>query len=105
MISIEAYYTKLKTVWQELSEYSPSSTYSCGELKAVLEHFQSEYVMVFFIGLNDSFAGVRAQILLMDPIAPINKVFSLIVQEEHQRNFDKLFLLLITLSHFLLRKP
>jgi hypothetical protein len=35
--------------------------------------------------LNDSFFAVRAQILLMDPLSPINKVFSLIIQEEKQR--------------------
>lgn len=34
------------------------------------------------MGLNDSF---RSQILLNDPLPPINKVFSLIVQEERQR--------------------
>lgn len=48
--------------------------------------------MVFLMGLNNSYAGVRAQILLMDPIPPINKVFSLIVQEEHQRSVRQLLL-------------
>ena len=37
------------------------------------------------MGLNDSFAQVRGQLLLMDPLPAINKVFSLISQEEHQR--------------------
>ena len=41
--------------------------------------------MSFLMGLNDSFAQVRGQLLLMDPLPPINKVFSLISQEEHQR--------------------
>ncbi|XP_039012794.1 uncharacterized protein LOC120142110 [Hibiscus syriacus] len=37
------------------------------------------------MGLNDSYAHVRRQILLMDPLPSISKVFSLIVQEENQR--------------------
>jgi hypothetical protein len=37
------------------------------------------------MGLNDSFSAVRVQILLMDPLPSINKVFSLIIQEEKQR--------------------
>lgn len=45
-----------------------------------------EYVISFLMGLNDSFAQVRGQLLLMDPIPSINKVFSLVSQEEHQRN-------------------
>ncbi|XP_022155284.1 uncharacterized protein LOC111022420 [Momordica charantia] len=85
-VTIEAYYTKLKTVWQELSEYHLSNACTCGGLKQVLNHFNSEYVMMFLMGLNESYAGVRAQILFMDPMPPINKVFSLLIQEENHRS-------------------
>jgi hypothetical protein len=37
------------------------------------------------MGLNESFAHLRGQILLMDPLPPINKIFSMVMQEEHQR--------------------
>lgn len=40
------------------------------------------------MGLNDSFSAVRAQILLTDPLPPINKVFFLIIQEEKQREIS-----------------
>lgn len=46
---------------------------------------ESEFVMIFLMGLNDSYSSVRAQILLMNPIPNITKVFSLIIQEERQR--------------------
>jgi hypothetical protein len=36
------------------------------------------------MGLNDSFAQIRGQILLIDPLPSINKVFSLVIQEERQ---------------------
>ena len=41
--------------------------------------------MSFLMGLNDSFAHIRAQLLLLYPLPPINKVFSLVSQEERQR--------------------
>ena len=41
--------------------------------------------MCFLMGLNDSFSQIRIQIVLIDLIPPINKVFSLVTQEEHQR--------------------
>ncbi|KAJ0053636.1 hypothetical protein Pint_01350 [Pistacia integerrima] len=44
-----------------------------------------EYIMSFLMGLDDSFSQVRGQLLLMDLMPPINRVFSLIVQEEQQR--------------------
>ena len=42
------------------------------------------------MGLNESFTAVRGQILLMDPMPPINKGFSLIRQEERQRSIGSL---------------
>ena len=41
--------------------------------------------MSFLIGLNDTYSVVRSQILLMDPILPLSKVFSLLLQDEKQR--------------------
>lgn len=46
-----------------------------------------EFVMKFLMGLNKSFAQVKTQVLLMDPLPPMNKVYSLLIQEEMQRNF------------------
>ena len=41
--------------------------------------------MTFLIALHDSFSQIRGQILLSDPLPPISNVFSLILQEEFQR--------------------
>ena len=37
------------------------------------------------MGLNDSFSQIHGQLLLLDPLPPINKVFSLVAQVERQR--------------------
>lgn len=42
--------------------------------------------MKFLMGLNKSFSQVRTQVLLMDPLSSITKVYSLLVQEEMQRS-------------------
>lgn len=42
--------------------------------------------LTFLVGLNESFSQIRSQILLIDSIPPINKVFSLFSQEQQQRN-------------------
>ena len=38
------------------------------------------------MGLNDSYSTIRGQILLYEPLLDINKVLSLILQEEKQRS-------------------
>lgn len=86
--SVSVYFTKLKTIWEELSNYRPVCSCgkcSCGSTKKLVDHYHMECVMSFLMGLNDSFAQVRSQLLLMDPIPSINKVFAIISQEEHQR--------------------
>ncbi|KAJ0018876.1 hypothetical protein Pint_10931 [Pistacia integerrima] len=86
--SVSIYFTKLKTIWEELSNYRPN--FSCGKctcdgVKNLNNHHQTEYIMSFLMGLDDSFSQVRGQLLLMDPMPPISRVFSVIVQEEQQR--------------------
>jgi hypothetical protein len=51
----------------------------------VVDNYNQEYIFQFLMGLNDSFSNIRGQILLIDPLPSINKVFSLIVQEESQQ--------------------
>ena len=59
--TIGVYFTKLKALWEELSNYRPN--YSCGKctcrrVKALQSHYQMEYIMSFLIGLKDSYSQV-----------------------------------------------
>ena len=47
--------------------------------------------MSFLMGLNDTYTAMSGQILLMDPIPSLSKVFSLLVQDEKQRKVRKNF--------------
>jgi hypothetical protein len=38
------------------------------------------------MGLNDHYSTIRSQVLTMDPLPSINKVYSLVIQEEKQRS-------------------
>nr|KYP34637.1 hypothetical protein KK1_044388 [Cajanus cajan] len=42
--------------------------------------------MQFLRGLNESFSNVRSNILMMDPLPSINKVFSYVVQQQREIN-------------------
>ena len=41
--------------------------------------------MSFLMGLNDTYSAIRGHILFMDPIPPLSKVFSLLLQDKKQR--------------------
>jgi len=77
-----ACYTKLKSIWEELSLYKLGCSCSWGGVKILQDYYYTKYVMSFLMGLSESYAQARGQILLMDPIPSINKIFSLITQEK-----------------------
>nr|KYP66427.1 hypothetical protein KK1_012720 [Cajanus cajan] len=55
LYDVSTYYTKLKSVWEELASYKPNFQCTCGRLESLQKHTQSQYVMSFLMGLNDSF--------------------------------------------------
>ncbi|XP_062119237.1 uncharacterized protein LOC133832985 [Humulus lupulus] len=81
---VSSYFTKLKSLWDELKEFQPSATCTCGAMKKLVEFYNQEQVLQFLTGLNESYHFVRAQILLNDLLPSISKVFSVVIQEEHQ---------------------
>ena len=90
-LSISDYFTHLKGLWNEFLNYRPipGCTYGakciCGLSKTLIEYQHYNYVHSFLMGLNESFAVVRGQFLLMKPLPGINKVLSLIQNHEKQK--------------------
>ncbi|XP_073042328.1 uncharacterized protein [Primulina eburnea] len=84
-MEVGTYYTRMRTLWDELKEFQPVSVCQCGAMKDWVHYHNQECSMQFLMGLNESYAQNRAQILMMDPLPTISKIFSLIIQEERQR--------------------
>ena len=81
-LDINTYYTRFKVLWEEVKNFQPLPVCHCGGLQVWLEYQQQENVIEFLMGLNDSYAQTRGQILMMEPLPPLSKVFSLVIQEE-----------------------
>lgn len=101
--SVGEYFTQLNAVWEELRNYRPlpccsCGLYSCKALSSIGEVQISDYILKFLMGLNDSYESIRGQILLMSPIPSLDKTFSMIIQEERQREARTLTLLIAEFS-------
>jgi hypothetical protein len=75
-LSVSAYYTKLKGLWDELASYSDAS-YGAQQ--------DQQKLMQFLMGLNEFYSAIRGQILLMNPLPSIRQAYSSVSQEEKQR--------------------
>ncbi|XP_073265503.1 uncharacterized protein [Populus alba] len=80
-MTIAAYYTKLKGLWDELGFYS-SIVCSCGA-----DHKRRQ-LMQFLMELNDSYKAIRGQILLLNPLLDVFQAYSSIIQEEKQHSLN-----------------
>ncbi|GAU49924.1 hypothetical protein TSUD_180420 [Trifolium subterraneum] len=91
--SVTEFYSDLKLLWEELKLYLPipnctcRQRCSCEAMRAARNNHTILYVIRFLTGLNENFAMVKSQILLMDPLPTLNKVFSMVIQHERQCGF------------------
>ncbi|GAU25008.1 hypothetical protein TSUD_154820 [Trifolium subterraneum] len=86
--TISTYYTRMKKLWQELNIFRPipnsSCTDNCKALEKMRAYRDSDQVIRFLKGLNDQYAVVRSQIMLMESLPNICKIDLLLVQQEKQ---------------------
>ncbi|XP_017438036.1 uncharacterized protein LOC108344080 [Vigna angularis] len=93
---VSQFFTDLKILWEELEFLRPIPTCtckipcSCDLSRISLKYRKMEHVICFLKGLNDSYSTVKTQIHLMDPLPNINRVFSLIMQQERQEKHSSL---------------
>ncbi|XP_019056421.1 PREDICTED: uncharacterized protein LOC109116083 [Tarenaya hassleriana] len=94
-MTLDAYYNKLSSLWEELRNYEPFPAcncggctcggWRCGLAEKWLEMSERGNVVRFLMRLNDSYAAARRQILMIEPLPDLTKVFNLVSQEEKQR--------------------
>ncbi|XP_020265950.1 uncharacterized protein LOC109841405 [Asparagus officinalis] len=86
-MSVMAYYTQLKSMWDELYNYSKVPNCTCGAAHDFLREHEEEKLHQFLMGLDDAIFGtVRSQILNMEPLPPLNKAYAMISKEERHRS-------------------
>ncbi|XP_056695902.1 uncharacterized protein [Spinacia oleracea] len=92
-MTIVTYYGKLKKLWEEMQSLRAFPTCICGALnscscqilKKIAEFEEEDRMMKFLLGLNGGFEGTVTNVLSMDPLPSINRVFAITQQIEKQK--------------------
>jgi len=88
-MTIVEYYGKLKVLWDELDNYEKvlvctCANYTCNLSTKLETQKKKEKVHKFLMGLDDATYGrVCSSLLTCDPLSSLNRVYSIIIQEEH----------------------
>ncbi|XP_019233911.1 PREDICTED: uncharacterized protein LOC109214451 [Nicotiana attenuata] len=90
-LDITTYYTRMKRLWEELNTLSVKSQCSynctCGAKETMHKAEQDRRLIQFLMGLNEVYTIVRGSTLMMKPLPSMAQAFSLLIQEEKQREF------------------
>lgn len=81
-LTVTEFFGELMVRWAELESYRPIPSCSCDAAKSERMYRQQECVVCFLTGLNDEFSVVKSHVLMMDPLPGLNKVFSMVLQQE-----------------------
>ncbi|XP_023732150.1 uncharacterized protein LOC111879955 [Lactuca sativa] len=82
------YFTKLTKIWDELRIVQGIPECICAASAGILKYLDDQRLIQLLMGLNDSYNVLRGQILMMKPLPSFSTVYSMIIQEERQRDIN-----------------
>ncbi|XP_019231493.1 PREDICTED: uncharacterized protein LOC109212316 [Nicotiana attenuata] len=86
VMTVTDYFSKLRELWDEFDALMPCPGCPCPESKMYAQHFEYQRLLQFLTGLNESYSQSRSQIMMMSPLPSINRAYSMLVDQESQRN-------------------
>lgn len=87
--SVLDYYTEMRGLWEELNSHIPLPACTCIQqckcevMRSAINFRIEDQIIQFLTGLNDSFSVIKTQVLLMESLPSINKIYSMVIQEEN----------------------
>ena len=78
-------FTELKTMWEEMEALRPMPICICDKrcncIESIARYIEKYKVMCFLKGLNDVYNTntIKTQVLIMEPLPSVNRVFSLVL--------------------------
>ncbi|XP_049390256.1 uncharacterized protein LOC125854717 [Solanum stenotomum] len=86
---VAGYYTKMKRLWDELESLNAENKCKClcvcGGKQKLTKSLEDEKLIRFLMGLNETYAPARSNILMIKPLPNLNHAYSLLLQDENQR--------------------
>ncbi|XP_070661492.1 uncharacterized protein [Malus domestica] len=83
-MTVSSYFTKLKSLWDRRDALCSIPACHCETWKEIISYVETQKTMKFLMGLNDSYATVRGNTLLLEPLPIVNKAYALVLCHEKQ---------------------
>ncbi|XP_048434422.1 uncharacterized protein LOC125474540 [Pyrus x bretschneideri] len=70
---------KLKSLWDDRDALCSIPAYHCETKRKMMSYVETQKTMKFLMGLNESYATVRGNTLLLEPLPTVNKAYALVL--------------------------
>lgn len=81
-MDLSSYHTQTQTYWEELSNIQPIAT----TVEELLAQRETNRVIDFLMGLNESYDHVRSQILMKKTLPTLSEVYNILDNDDSQRS-------------------
>ena len=80
------FFNRLSRLWNEFKSYAKYQKSKCGATPKYVKMVEEDKVHQFLIGLDDeAYSNVHSQILALDPLPSLDKIFNMVQQEENHK--------------------
>ncbi|XP_019177577.1 PREDICTED: uncharacterized protein LOC109172805 [Ipomoea nil] len=95
-LSVNDYYTKCRTLWEEMNALKPlpickcTPHCSCNLVDEIRKDREVDQVIRFLQGLNEDYNSLKSGVLVLDPLPEVHKVLVMAEKFERQLNITNL---------------
>lgn len=84
---IASYFNKLKMLWDELGVMCTNHEQRCTCVAklGILQVDEDNRLFQFLMGLNETYMGVRSNLLMMQPLPSLDSAYNILLNDEKQR--------------------
>ncbi|XP_019235257.1 PREDICTED: uncharacterized protein LOC109215613 [Nicotiana attenuata] len=86
-LDIASYFNKLKRLWDELGVVCTNhgQRCTCAAKPGTLQEDEENKLFQFLMGLNETYMGVRSNLLMMQPPPRLDSAYNILLNDEKQR--------------------
>lgn len=94
--SISEFYTVMKTLWDGVSDANPLPHCTCNKCicnltQKIQQREQTQKLLQFMMKRNDSYASIKTNLLMMQPLPNLSQAYRLFAQEQRHKELSQSF--------------
>ncbi|CAO2838360.1 unnamed protein product [Amaranthus hypochondriacus] len=94
-MSITEYFTKVKSLWDELDNLNPLPSCTCnrcsfGLTKKLLKPQQDQCLMSFLMKVDDQYSSIKTNILMLPELLHVTTAYRMLYQEKKHKELTRL---------------